>query len=167
MILRPEQVRLLAAGLPATPANKDSESSSSSNTTNNYADKRNAVQGGVGISGDGNRTSTTINTLDGGAVTAGIGAANNAVSSMADVSKSVVGVSSHLSDVALGMLQANNSLTEQLSNGLNSSQQAVTQIASQLASTQIAAQNDNRYLIAAGMAVVAIVGFAAFSKGKA
>lgn len=167
MILRPEQVRLLAAGLPATPANKDSESSSSSNTTNSYADKRNAVQGGVGISGDGNSTTTTINTLDGGAVTAGVGVANTAVTSMADVSKSVVGVSSHLSDVALSMLQANNSLTEQLSQGLNNSQQAVTNIASQLASTQIAAQNDNRYLIAAGMAVVAIVGFAAFSKGKA
>jgi hypothetical protein len=41
----------------------------------------------------------------------------------------------------------------------------VTQIAAQLASTQIAAQNDNRYLIAAGMAVVAIVAFASF-KGK-
>lgn len=167
MILRPEQVRLLAAGLPATPANKDSESSSSNTTTNSYQDRRNAVQGGVGVSGNGNSTTTTITTLDGGAVTAGIGAANNAVSSMADVSKDTISASSHLSDIALGMLQANNSLTEQLSQGLNNSQQAVTQIASQLASTQIAAQNDNRYLIAAGMAVVAIVGFAAFSKGKA
>ena len=188
MILRPEQIRLLAAGLPSTPANKSSDSSSSNQTTNSYQDRRNAVQGGVGISGNGNATSTTINTLDAGAVQAGIGAAvagasiggsvataaingmgavsSNANASMADVSKSVVDASSHLADVGLSMLQANTSLANSLEGGINQSQQALSGIAAQMAQTQVAAQNDNRYLIAAGMAVVAIVGFAAFSKGK-
>ena len=177
MILRPEQVRLLAQGLPATPANKSSDSSSSNQTTNSYQDRRNAVQGGVGVSGNGNTTSTNITTLDGGAVQAGIGAAvagingigqvaSNTSANMADVSKSVVDASSHLADVGLSMLQANTALANSLEGGINQSQQALSGIAAQMASTQVAAQNDNRYLIAAGMAVVAIVGFAAFGKGK-
>lgn len=167
MILRPEQVRLLAHGMPATPANRSSSSDSSSSTTNNYEDRRNAVQGGVGVSGNDNTTSTTINTLDAGAVKAGIDAATTAVTSMADVSKSTVNASSHLADVGLAMQQANNSLAQTLVQGTESTNQAVTQIAADMAKTQVAAQNDNRYLIAAGMAVVAIVGFAAFGKGKA
>lgn len=188
MILRPEQVRLLALGRPATPANRSSDTQSSSSTSNVYQDRRNAVQGGVGISGDGNSTTTNITTLDGGAVQAGIGAAvatsafaaqtaqnANAIiggiasqgfSSMADVSKNVTTASSHLADIALSMLQTNTALANSLEGGVNQTTQAVTNIASQLASANLAAQNDNRYLIAAGMAVVAIVGFVAFSKGK-
>ena len=64
------------------------------------------------------------------------------------------------------MLQSNTALANSLEGGVSQATQAVTGIAQQLAQTQIASQNDNRYLIAAGLAVVAIVGFAAFSKGK-
>lgn len=211
MIRRPEQIRLMACGLPVTPANRGGSSNASSSSTNySYQDRRNAVQGGVGISGDGNTTNTTIVTSDQGAIQAGLAAAlagingavtgagtgavvagqvaeqsnnvvgaiaagaingngtvaTNANSTMADVSKSVVSASSHLADVGLSMLQTNTALASSLLGGVEQNAQAVTGIASQLASTQIAAQNDNRYLIAAGMAVVAIVGFAAF-KGKA
>lgn len=189
-ILRPAEVQNMARGEPVTPCNRSSSSSSASNTTNNYADRRNAVQNGIGVSGDGNTTSyssysvttdqgainagmsTAIAALQSGAATAaaaiaGNGAvAANANSSMADVSKSVVDASSHLADVGLSMLQTNTALANSLEGGVNQATQAVTGIAQQLASTQIAAQNDNRYLIAAGLAVVAIVGFAAFSKGK-
>lgn len=177
MILRPAQVRMLAAGLPATPANRSSDNESSSSTSNTYQDRRNAVQGGVGVSGDGNTTNATIIATDQGAVQGGISAAiagisgtvsaaNNANANMADVSKSVVTASSHLADVGLSMLQTNTALANSLMGGAQQNTQAVTQIASDLAKTQIAAQNDNRYLIAAGIAVVAIVGVAAFSKGK-
>lgn len=175
MIKRPEQIRLLAIGLPDTPANRSDSNSSESKTENNYADKRNAVQGGAAISGDNNAQFTTINTLDGGAVAAGIGAANNAVNaiggvatganaSMADVAKNTLTASSHLADVGLAMLQTNTALANSLEGGVNQATQAVTGIAQQLAQTQVAAANDNRYLIAAGMAVVAIVGVMAFSK---
>ncbi|MFM0741796.1 hypothetical protein PQQ51_31585 [Paraburkholderia xenovorans] len=185
MILRPQQVRMLAIGLPATPANKSSDSRSSSNTTNNYADKRNAVQGGVGISGDGNSSSYYSVSTDDGAVQAGISAAviaansalatNGAVSVNALASNtsvannainSTVDASNHLADVGLSMLQANTALANSLTGGALQSAQATTQIAADLAKTQVAAQNDNRYLIAAGLAVVCIVGVVAFTKGK-
>jgi hypothetical protein len=203
MILRPQQVRMLAMGLPATPANKSSDSKSSSNTTNSYADKRNAVQGGVGISGDNNSSSYYSVTTDGGAVQAAMQAmvaaitgnsdvagaalsANNNVSgaaingnsavaananaSMAGVANtaitSTVDASKHLEDVGLSMLQANTALTNSLTGGAMQSAAQTTQIAADLAKTQVAAQNDNRYLIAAGLAVVCIVGVVAFTKGK-
>lgn len=170
MILRPERLRLVAVGLPTTPANKTSDSSSSSATTNTYQDRRNAVQGGVGVSGDGNTTNTNIVSADPtvaqAAISGVVTAANNANTNMATVSADTVAASSHLADVGLSMLQANTALANSLMGGVQQSTQAVTQIASQLASTQVAAQNDNRYLIAAGLAVVGIVGFAAFGKGK-
>lgn len=174
MILRPQQVQQMAMGLPLTPANFKSggNQSTASSTTNNYSDKRNAVQDGIGVSGDGNSTSYSSYTVsaDPTVAQAAIGGtvqvANNATNNMAAVSQSVVSASSHLADVGLSMLQTNTSLANSLVGGFNQATQAVTGIAQQMAQTQVAAQNDNRYLIAAGMAVVAIVGFAAFGKGK-
>lgn len=61
----------------------------------------------------------------------------------------------HLMDTAGGLYRDAASNTAQ-----------TTQIAADLAKTQVAAQNDNRYLIAVGLAVVCIVGVMAF-KGKA
>jgi len=174
-ILRPAQIQLLSQGLPSTPANKSSDSKSESNTTNQYADKRNAVQGGVGISGDNNTSFSVV--TDGGAIQAAMQAmiaaingnstvavnangtmgavANTAITSTTDASK-------HLEDVGLGMLQANTALANSLTGGALQSAATTTQIAADLAKTQVAAQNDNRYLIAAGLAVVCIVGLAAF-----
>ncbi|RQQ20790.1 hypothetical protein DF107_05760 [Burkholderia stagnalis] len=185
MIKRPEQIRLLALGLPDVPANRSDSNSSESKTENNYADRRNAVQGGAAISGDNNTMLTSITTTDQGAVQAGtqiaqsaLGVANyasaanmavahDAIWNSTQAASDVTAASSHLADVGLAMLQTNTALANSLEGGVNQATQAVTGIASQLAQTQVAAQNDNRYLIAAGMAVVAIVGFAAFGKGKA
>lgn len=188
-ILRPAEVQNMARGEPATPCNRSDSNASSSATTNNYADRRNAVQNGIGVSGDNNSTSYFSVTTDGGAVqaamqtaTAALGAqaataaaaingnsavAANANASMADVSKSVVAASSHLADVGLSMLQTNTALANSLEGGVNQTTQAVAGIAQQLAQSNIAAQNDNRYLIAAGLAVVAMVGLAAFGKKAA
>jgi hypothetical protein len=85
--------------------------------------------------------------------------ANTAISNTVDASK-------HLEDVGLSMLQANTALANSLTGGALNSAATTTQIAADLAKTQVAAQNDNRYLIAAGLAVVCIVGVMAF-KGKA
>ncbi|SAK68264.1 hypothetical protein AWB76_04078 [Caballeronia temeraria] len=193
MIRNPRQLHLMRMGLPATPANRSDSSSSSDSTTNNYADKRNAVQGGVGVSGDNNMVFNSSTTTDYGAIqnalNAMVGATqaatyNNSVVSAGaiqgntDVAKaaingnsgvastaitSTVAASNHLEDVGLSMLQANTALANSLMGGVQQSTQAVTGIASQLAQTQIASQNDNRYLIAAGLAVVCIVGVMAFN----
>ncbi|USX03827.1 hypothetical protein [Paraburkholderia fungorum] len=184
MILRPQQIALMRMGAPVTPANKSSDSTSSSNTTNTYADKRNAVQNGVGISGDGNSSSyfSVTNTTDSGSVQAAMQAmiaaingnsataanANATVNSVANTAiTSTAAASQHLEDVGLSMLQANTALTNSLTGGALQSAAQTTQIAADLAKTQVAAQNDNRYLIAAGLAVVGIVGVMAFSKGHA
>jgi len=193
MILRPQQIALMRMGAPVTPANKSSDSTSRSDTTNQYADKRNAVQGGVGQSGDGNSSSYFSVSTDGGAVSAAMnamiaaingvggvalnaannmgGVAVNAMNANGDVARTAItstaDASRHLEDVGLAMLQANTALTNSLSGGALNSAATTTQIAADLAKTQVAAQNDNRYLIAAGLAVVAIVGVMAFSKGHA
>jgi hypothetical protein len=110
----------------------------------------------------------------------GIGAqrdtAIKAIQSVSDVSK-------HVGDIGLSMLTANTALTNSLANGSNnlvthaldvagglyrdaaSKDAQVVGIAQDLAKTQVAAANDNRYLIAAGMAVVCIVAVMAFRKG--
>lgn len=182
MILRPQQIALMRMGAPVTPANKSSDSTSRSDTTNTYADKRNAVQGGVGQSGDGNSSSYFSVSTDGGSVQAAMQAmiaaingnsttaasAVNANTSVANTAiTSTVDASKHLEDVGLSMLQANTALTNSLTGGALQSAAQTTQIAADLAKTQVAAQNDNRYLIAAGLAVVGIVGVMAFSKGHA
>jgi hypothetical protein len=184
MILRPEQRRLMALGLPTTPANKSSDNSSKSETSMSYADKRNAVQGGVGISGDGNSSSYSSfsMTTDSGAIQAALDAMKTAVSGAVSGTSATaqaaingnsgvsttaingtVAASNHLADVGLAMLQANTALANSLMGGAQQNTQAVTGIASDLAKTQIASQNDNRYLIAAGLAVVCIVGVMAFA----
>lgn len=68
MILRPEQVRLMALGLPTTPANKSSSNSSSTDATTNNVDRRMVNDGGVGVSGDGNKV--VANITDGGVIDA-------------------------------------------------------------------------------------------------
>ncbi len=67
-LLRPEQIQLLALGLPTIPANGGGgDSSSSTNQTTNQVDRRQVVDSGsVGVSSD---TSTvTVSILDGGAI---------------------------------------------------------------------------------------------------
>jgi hypothetical protein len=221
-ILRPAELHLMRQGLPATPANFKGGSTSTSNptTTYNYADKRNAVQNGIGVSGDNNLTSYSsfAVTTDGGAVKAAMDAATagnmfanqtaqaasyfNAVTSTGAANaatqaaqtaitgntqlattaiNSTAQASQHLSDVGLSMLQANTALANSLTNGTNNlatglfstvgglyrdaaaQESNAVGIAADLAKTQVAAQNDNRYLIAAGLAVVCIVGVMAFS----
>jgi hypothetical protein len=173
-------------------------SSTSSQTQNNTStvtqDRRAVADGGSSVISADNSTIYNSST-DYGAIGAGTAiaaggmnmtanVAQNALNNMRDVAGSVVGASSHLSDVGLSMLQANTSLANSLANGSNnltthvldvvgglyrdlSSHDAQTVgIAQDLAKTQVAAQNDNRYIIAAALAVVCIVGVMAF-KGKA
>ena len=75
MIKRPEQVKLLALGLPDVPANRSGGSSSSSTattTTTNVTDRRFVNDGGgAGVAGDNNQTWNSVSTTN---VTTDLGA---------------------------------------------------------------------------------------------
>ncbi|TCW87419.1 hypothetical protein C5O80_05795 [Burkholderia sp. SRS-46] len=69
MIKRPEQIKLLALGLPDVPANRSSDSQSSSaqttNTTTNVTDRRFVNDGGgAGVAGDNNAVWNSISTTN-------------------------------------------------------------------------------------------------------
>lgn len=68
MILRPEQVRLMALGLPTTPANKSSSNASSTAATTNNVDRRTVNDGGISVSGDGNAVTANLSYTDAGAI---------------------------------------------------------------------------------------------------
>ncbi|WP_175887928.1 hypothetical protein [Burkholderia contaminans] len=69
MIKRPDQIKLLALGLPDVPANRSSDSSSSSaqttNTTTNVTDRRFVNDGGgAGVAGDNNAVWNSVSTTN-------------------------------------------------------------------------------------------------------
>jgi hypothetical protein len=164
-------------------------------TTNNVSqDRRNAVQNGVGVSGNGNNV-TSITTDDGaitGALNAATAAMTAALSSNSVVSTNAINTTgaiasnaitangtvatnavnavtsseNQLANTGLAMLQANTSLASSLISSVMNAGQQTQQIAANLASQQVAASNDDKYLIVAGLAVVGIVGFMAMSRGK-
>lgn len=67
-ILRPDQVRLMALGLPTTPCNRSSSNTSSTAATTNNVDRRTVNDGGISVSGDGNRVTATM--TDAGSIAA-------------------------------------------------------------------------------------------------
>ncbi|QDX21768.1 hypothetical protein FP568_11245 [Pandoraea pnomenusa] len=172
MILRPEQIKLMRLGLPATPCNfgrSDSSSSSTNTTTTQTQDRRVVTDGGSSsVSAD----NSTVTVTDNGAV-------NSALS-----------LAAHLSDLGAGMQATNASLTQALAKDNNQTAltmfshgidlekaiaqqgqqvlnqgQAVVSAATQLATAPMNAQNPDRYLLIAGMAIIGVVAFAA-TKGK-
>lgn len=164
----------------------DSSSQQKTSTTNTYADQRNAVQGGVGNSGNNNTIINTSVTTDDGAITGALNAAttamtaaiqgNSTVASSAISNNSVVATNAinsvtasenQLASTGLSMLQANTSLAQSLISSVMNGAQQTQQIAANLASQQVAASNDDKYLIVAGLAVVCIVGVMAFSGKRA
>lgn len=120
MLLAPEQIFLIARGLPPIPANDlggGGGSSSSSASTTTTVDKRLALQSGVGISSDS--SSVTVNALDGGAIAAAAGAINSAI----DLAKSgdstsgknytdLLGLTGNVIDKLLGSLGEDRKLVD-------------------------------------------------------
>jgi len=166
VILRPEQIKLMRLGLPATPCNfggsSESKSASTNTTTTTTQDRRVVTDGGsTSVSADNSNVTVTDN-----------GAVNSALS-----------LASHLSDLGAGMQQANASLTQALAKDNNQTAltmfshgidlekaiaqqgQSVVNAATQLATAPMNAQNPDRYLLIAGMAIIGVVAFAGL-KGK-
>lgn len=68
MILKPWQVKQLALGLPATPCNRSSSNSSETKAETNNVDRRTVNDGGISVSGDGNRVSANLSYTDAGSI---------------------------------------------------------------------------------------------------
>lgn len=103
MIKRPDQIKLLALGLPDVPANRSSDSSSSSeqttNTTTNVTDRRFVNDGGgAGVAGDNNAVwnsvSTTNVTTDLGAIAGAMDLAKTGIQTSHDNLTSAAGLAS-------------------------------------------------------------------------
>jgi hypothetical protein len=161
--------------------------SKSTNTTDNISntttqDRRVVADSGAGVvNADKSNVNLTVQSLDGGAVTAGVGAANNAVNQTAWIANNAVsttaGAFQHLADVGASMLNANTALANSINtSGMNEvttlasdmtgmmqtvlSGAATNQAtAAQLALQPAAQQNPDRYLLLGALAIVAIVAF--------
>lgn len=108
IIKRPEQTRLLALGLPATPLNiggpsmsrqsdSASNTSTTTNTTTNVTDRRMVTDGGgAGVNGDGNLTWNNVSTTN---VSTDLGAIAGAM----DLAKTSIAVSHNNMTDAIGL----------------------------------------------------------------
>jgi len=174
-------------------SSKSTSSNTTANTTNTTTQDRRLVVdgGGIGFSLDGstvgftNDSNNTINSYstDLGAVRAASDMAARAIDLAAQSSNHVLSASSKLDSTSLAMLQHSDDLAKSLTSGANDltksllsgvfdfmgsalkNDQQTLQIASNLATTPTKSQDPNRYLIAGGLAVVAIVAVMAL-KGR-
>ncbi|ELW9447687.1 hypothetical protein QZM43_09750 [Burkholderia orbicola] len=102
MIRNPQQIKLMAIGLPCVPANSGGESSSASNTTTTNADQRNNVGSGVGATASSGGTVTlNVSQLDGGAIAAAFGLGHEALADSAQVGTASMSAVSHSAELAI------------------------------------------------------------------
>jgi len=180
MILRPDQIKLMALGLPSTPCNiggpevsKSDSNQSTTNTTTTNTDNRMVNDHGVGVSGWGN----VVNTSDLGAVTSAfdfakagsenafkstqdaLGLANNVVSSAAGLQK----------NAADGLLSGLGTLLDfarsTADNAKATSDNAQKNIAAAYSNVQ-EISSGQRFLVAGGLLIAGVVAVAAMSKTK-
>ncbi|CAN0621106.1 conserved protein of unknown function [Burkholderia multivorans] len=174
MILRPEQIKLLALGLPAVPANGGGSSSSASNTTTTNADQRNNVGSGVGATASsGGSVTLNVNQLDGGAIAASFGLAHDALTGLDQFGTSSMSAVSHTAEQAMnGMLTDVAGTRAAYADAANAAIQAAQSSASQAAgaysaaSSQVAtayqdAKTGNQRALVIGVLVVAALAVAA------
>lgn len=172
---------------------KSSSTSSSTNNTANISttttqDRRVVADSGAGVvTADNSTVGLTVNnnSIDDGAVTAGLNVAasvaNNAINNtawMANQSLATTGAAmQHLSDNGVAMLNANTALANSINTAginqnatvMNDMASMMTQIlsgsatnqatAAQLALQPAAQQNPDRYLLLGALAIVAVVAF--------
>lgn len=150
----------------------DSQSSSSSQTTTTNTDKRQVIDNnGLGVSGDGTTVYTTNSTsfTDAGSIKAALDFATSVDALNGKSLDSVLGLSSHSADVGARAFGDVLTLADSLFQGGFDSLKntgASIQTAYQTAQSQQdnAATLDNKYLIAVGLAVVAIVAIKIWGK---
>jgi hypothetical protein len=192
MIKRPEQLRLLALGLPDTPLNiggpeaKRNDNSSSStntttNTTTNVTDRRMVNDGGgAGVSGDNNTTINNVTSTDLGAIAGAMDLGKTSLQLGAADMNEAVGLAGQTFDKAVtsnedmfkinagNMMDGFNALLDASKNVMDTAK-AVNQTATQdVAAAYQSAQemsSGSKFLVAGGLLIVGIVALQA-NRGK-
>jgi hypothetical protein len=147
MIFRPEQVRLMALGLPAVPANGGggkSDSTTSTATTN--ADQRNSVGSGVGATASsGGSVTLNVNQLDGGAIAQAFGLGHDALQFAAQEGTASMSASAATATAAINGMYSD----------VQSTQQAYADATKQVVSAYQDAKTGNQKTMLLGVLVVA------------
>ncbi|WP_028214718.1 hypothetical protein [Paraburkholderia mimosarum] len=192
MIKRPEQLKLMAIGLPATPLNiggpqaKRNDNSSSTtntttNTTTNITDRRMVVDGGgAAVNGSNNTTFNSVSTTDLGAIagamdlaktslqtenadmTSAVGLANQTFNKTVDANTAMFGIN------ASNMMDGFSKLLD-ASNAVIQTAKDVNQTATQDVASAYQAAHDTstgqNFMVAGGLIIAGIVAVTAL-KGK-
>lgn len=135
MIRNPQQIKLMALGLPCVPANGGGSSSSASNTTTTNADQRNNVGSGVGATASSGGTVTlNVSQLDGGAIAAAFGLGHDALAGIEQFGTASMSASSHTAELAInGMLTDSANTQKAYADAATSAIQAAKDASSQVA----------------------------------
>lgn len=153
LVLRPEQIALLAAGRPVSMANGGGSSSSSDTSTSNV-DKRLVVDNGaLGISAD----NSTITLTDSGAVKSAIELADKTGARSSEDFKALLNLGASLEAEALKVLDKNTELAKQVSSSIGSAYEVAQ-------STVSGARDQEKTLLIVG--AVAVVVLIALSRRK-
>ncbi|KVD05442.1 hypothetical protein [Burkholderia ubonensis] len=187
MIKRPDQIKLLALGLPDVPVNRSSDSNSSSsqttNTTTNVTDRRFVNDGGgAGVAGDNNSVFNSISTTvtDLGAVAGamdlaktGIQATHDSLTSAANLAdqtfnKTVDSNQTMFGINASNMMDGFSKLLDASKTVMQTAQQVnatATQDVQQAYANAQEISNGQKFLVAGGLVIAGIVAVTAM-KGK-
>ncbi|WP_419683797.1 hypothetical protein ACN22W_09540 [Burkholderia theae] len=102
MILRPQQIHLVRLGLPATPCNGGSSSSSDKTSNQNVDQRLDVGGGGVGATASsGGSVNINVTPTDQGSIAASFGLAHDALSDVTAIGTSSVSASSHTAELAI------------------------------------------------------------------
>ncbi len=133
-----------------------SSSKSASTTTTNNVDKRLVVDnGGVGVSADSSNVSVSV--LDGGAVNAAISLAKFSGDNQLKGYEDLLGLTKDTFGSVFDIVKKNTDTVDHITS-------TVTSAVQDARNSELKATNDNRYLVAAGLAVVGIVAVKVWSK---
>jgi hypothetical protein len=151
MIFRPEQVRLMALGMPAVPANGGGSSDSSNQTTTNNVDQRLSNGSGVGATASSGGTVTlNVSQLDGGAIQQAFGLGHDALAFAAQEGTASMSASAATAQAAINGMY----------NDVQSTQQAYADATQQVVSAYQDAKTGNQKTMMVGVLLVAAIAVA-------
>ncbi|UTV53237.1 hypothetical protein [Burkholderia arboris] len=159
MIRNPQQIKLMALGLPAVPANGGGSSDSQAATTTTNADQRNNVGSGVGATASsGGSVTLNVQQLDGGAIAGAFGLGHDALAGLEQFGTSSMSAVSHSAEMAVNGVLSDAAGTRQAyadaaSAAISAAQQASGQVAS---AYQDAKTGNQRTLMIGALVVVGL-----------
>jgi hypothetical protein len=151
MILRPEQIRLLALGRPVVPANGGGSSDSSNATTTTNADQRLSNGSGVAATASsGGAVTLNVNQLDAGAIGDAFGLGHDALAFAAQEGTASMSASAATAQAAI----------EGMYRDSQSTQQAYQDATQQVVSAYQDAKTGNQKQMMLGVLIVAAIAVA-------